>query len=171
MNFIELIKSRYSVRAFSERTVEDEKLNMLLEAAKVAPTACNNQPQKLYVLKSEDAIEKLKASTKFVFGAKTAIIFTSDTSKEWKNPFTSEYHTGDIDCSIVCTHVMLQAWDMGIGSCWIGYFDPEKVRAAFDIPVNEKIIAILPLGYPAEDCKPAAGHYKFRPMEEMVKVF
>ena len=169
MNFIELVKSRYSVRKFSEKKIEDKKLKILLEAANVAPTACNNQPQKLYVLRSEEAIEKLKASSKFVFGASTAIIFTSVKEREWKNPFTSEYHTGEIDCSIVCTHVMLQAWELGIGSCWVGYYDPEKIRAAFSIPENEQIVAILPLGYPAEDSKPAAGHTIFRPMEETVK--
>ncbi|MDE6001479.1 MAG: nitroreductase family protein, partial [Clostridia bacterium] len=169
MDFIELAKSRYSVRSFSQKKVEDDKLKIILEAAKVAPTACNNQPQKLYVLQSGKAIKKLNAATKFVFGASTAIIFTSDKTDEWKNPFTSDYHTGEIDCSIVCTHVMMQAWELGIGSCWIGYFDPEKVRKAFSIPKNEQIVAILPLGYPAEGCKPAAGHTSFRPMDEMVK--
>lgn len=168
MDFLKLASSRYSVRKFSDRPIEREKLDLLLEAAKVAPTACNNQPQKLYVLQSGEAIAKLCAASKFVFGAKTAIVFTSDEKKEWVNPFTAEYHTGEIDCSIVCTHVMLQAWELGLGSCWVGYFDPEKIRKAFSIPENEKIVAILPLGYPAEDSVPAAGHSKFRPMDEMV---
>ena len=169
MEFTELAKTRYSVRSFSDRKIEKEKLNALLGAAKVAPTACNNQPQRLYVLQSGKSIEKLNNVTKFVFGAHTVIIFTSVKEEEWINPFTKEYHTGEIDCSIVCTHVMLQAWEMGIGSCWVGYFDPEKVRKAFDIPENEQIIAILPLGYPAEDSKPAPGHSIFKPMEKMVK--
>lgn len=169
MEFMEIIKSRYSVRSFSDRRVEDEKLDTILEAVKFAPTACNNQPQKLYVLKSAEAIKKLENSSKFVFGAKTAIIFTSDSNLEWKNPFSSEYHTGEIDCSIACTHAMLQAQALGIGSCWIGFFDPEKIRTAFCISENEKVIAILLLGYPAEDCKPAPGHYKFRSMDDMVK--
>lgn len=169
MHFQQLINSRYSVRSFSDKAIEDEKLAIILEAAKVAPTACNKQPQKLYVLKSEEAIEKLKANSRFVFGAKTAIIFTSDKNDEWVNPFTEQYHTGDIDCSIACTHVMLQAWELGIGSCWVGYFDPEKIRQAFLIPENEKIIAILPLGYPAEDSRPAPAHTKFRPMQDMIR--
>ncbi len=168
MDFKELAKSRYSVRAFSDKKVEEEKLQIILEAAKFAPTACNRQPQRLYVLQSEEAIEKLKSVSKFVFGANTAIIFTSRTDEEWKNPFSSEYHTGEIDVSIVCTHVMMQAWELGIGSCWIGYFDPEKVREVFSIPKNEKVIAILPLGYPAEDCKPAAEHNRYRPMSDIV---
>lgn len=169
MNFTELSKSRYSVRSFSDKKVEDEKLQIILEAAKVAPTACNNQPQRLYVLRSGEAIEKLKSVTKYVFGASTAIIFTSKTDEEWKNPFTDEYHTGEIDCSIVCTHVILQAWELGIGSCWVGFFDPEKVREAFNIPRSEKIVAILPLGYPSEDCKPSPRHTVYKNLDDTVR--
>lgn len=169
MSFIDLAKSRYSVRSFSEKPIEDEKLNLILQAARSSPTACNNQPQRLYVLRSEEAIEKLASSTRFVFGAKTAIIFTADRNEEWKNPFTSDYHTGEIDASIVCTLAMMQAWELGIGSCWVGYFDPEKVRKAFSIPANEQIVAILPLGYPSADAKPAAGHGLRKPLEKTVK--
>lgn len=169
MHFSELINSRFSVRAFSDKKIEDEKLQTILEAAKSAPTACNNQPQRLYVLQSGEAIQKLESVTKFVFGAKTVIIFTSVKEEEWKNPFTKEYHTGEIDVSIVCTQAMLQAWELGIGSCWVGYFDPEKVQKAFAIPKTEQIVAILPLGYPAENAKPAPAHFSRKPLEETVK--
>jgi len=169
LEFFKLVSERYSVRSFSEKRIEDEKLNAILKAAQVAPTACNNQPQRMYVLQSEEAIEKLKGVTKFVFGASTVILFTSKVTEEWKNPFSQEYHTGDIDVSIVCTHAMLQAWELGIGSCWVGYFDPEKVRKAFDIPADEKIIALLPLGYPAANAKPARGHFVNKPLESTVK--
>lgn len=169
MDFITLSKSRYSVRTFSARKVEDDKLNIILDAANAAPTACDNQPQRLYVLRSKEAMEKLKLSCKFVFGASTAIIFTSVKEEEWVNPFTKDYHTGEIDASIVCTHAMLQAWELGIGSCWVGYYDPERVRKTFAIPKNEQIVAILPLGYPSDDSKPAAGHFKRKPITETVK--
>lgn len=169
MNFSELAKSRFSVRSFSDRKIETEKLNLILEAANAAPTACNNQPQQIYVLQSEPAIEKLKAVCKFVFGAKTVIMITADRNREWKNPLTDKYRTGEIDCSIVCTHMMLQAWELGIGSCWVGYFDPDLIAKQFCLPDNEQVIALLPLGYPAENCKPAKGHFAFRPMQDMVK--
>lgn len=168
MYFKEMAKTRYSVRAFAAKKVEDEKLKILLEAANAAPTACNNQPQRLYVVRSETGIKKLNDVTKFVFGASTVIIFTSKSGEEWKNPFTDEYHTGEIDVSIVCTHVMMQACELGLGSCWVGYFDPQKVREAFSIPDDEKIIALLPVGYPAADCKPSGGHYKRKPVESTV---
>ncbi len=168
MSFMDLAKSRYSVRAFSDKKVEDEKLQIILEAARVAPTACNNQPQKIYVLQSESAIEKLKEVSKFVYGAKLVIMITSDKNAEWKNPFTDKYHTGEIDCSIVCTHMMLQAWELGLGSCWVGYFDPAVIAEKFGLPQNEQIVALLPIGYPAEDNQPANKHYASKTLNEMV---
>lgn len=169
MNFSELAKSRYSVRSFSEQPVEDDKLNIILEAGQVAPTACNNQPQKIYVLKSDEAIEKLKAVNKFVFGAKTVMLIAADRNQEWKNPLTDKYRTGEIDCLIVCTHMMMQAWELGIGSCWVGYYDPDLVAKQFNLPENEQIIAILPLGYPSDESKPARGHFSVKPLKDTVK--
>ena len=154
MSFMDLAKSRYSVRAFSDKKVEDEKLQVILEAARVAPTACNNQPQKIYVLQSESAI--------------TVIMITSDKNAEWKNPFTDKYHTGEIDCSIVCTHMMLQAWELGLGSCWVGYFDPVLIAEKFGLSQNEQVIALLPIGYPAEGNQPANKHYASKTLNEMV---
>lgn len=169
MNFAELSKSRYSVRSFSSRKVEDEKLKIILEAGNSAPTACDNQPQRIYVLNTAEAIEKLKKVSKFVFGASTVILIASNEKEEWKSPFSDKYHTGEIDCSIVCTHMMLQAWELGIGSCWIGYFDPDLVAKQFNLPENERIIAILPIGYPSATAKPSEGHFKRKPLEDTVK--
>ena len=86
-----------------------------------------------------------------------------------EKPVSAEYYTGEIDVSIACTQAMLQAWELGIGSCWVGYYDPEKVAKAFSIPESEKIIAILPLGYPAENSQPAPAHYSRKPLSETVK--
>ena len=169
MDFTELSKSRYSVRKFSEKKVEDEKLKIILEAGNAAPTACNNHPQRNYVLNTPQSIEKLKKVSQYVFGASCALIITSDESQVWKNPFSDKYNTGDIDCSIVCTHLMLQAWELGIGSCWVGYFDPDLVAKEFILPENERVIAILPIGYPSETAKPSHLHSKRKPLEETVK--
>lgn len=169
MEFSQLIKTRYSVRSFSDRQIENEKLEQILEAARVAPTACNRQPQRIYVVRDGGALDRLSAITKFTFGAKTVLLITADNSIAWKNPFSSHYHTGEIDASIACTQMMLQAWELGIGSCWVGYFDIAKVQQLFSIPENEQIVALLPLGYPSEDSKPAAGHDASIKMNEMVK--
>ncbi len=87
----------------------------------------------------------------------------------WKNPFSKDYNTSDIDGSIVCTHLMLQAWELGIGSCWVGYFDLEQVKKVMGLPDNEKLVAILPIGYPSEKSKPAPMHYSRKELNQIVK--
>lgn len=168
MNFIELAKDRFSVREFSPKPVEDEKITKILQAAKVAPTAVNYQPQKLYVIKSPAAIEKL-AGFRNIFGAPLAIIVCYDENISWKNGKDNGHDSGEVDASIVTTHMMLQAWELGIGSCWIGSFNPKEVSKAFDIPACEHPVAILPLGYPTEGCIPSERHAAYRPDDEMVR--
>ncbi len=169
MEFIELAKSRYSVRSFSNKQIEDEKLNKILEVAKLSPTAGNKQPQKIYVLQSEKALKQINTICKCIFGAPTVLLIVADETEMWKNPFSNNYNTGDIDCSIVCTHLMLQAWELGIGSCWVGYFDLEQVGISMELPDNEKIVAILPIGYPSDKSKPSPMHYSRKELNQLVK--
>lgn len=168
MTFLELATDRYSVRDFSPRPVEEEKIQTILEAAKVAPTAVNYQPQKLYVVKSPEAVGRLTA-IRPLFGAPLAVIVCYDETVSWKNKRNDDHDIGDVDASIVTTHMMLQAWELGIGSCWMGAFSPAAVAEEFGIPANEKPVAILALGYPAPGCKPSDRHLAYRPMSEMVK--
>ncbi len=169
MEFLQLAKSRYSVRSFLNKQIESETLNKILQAANIAPTAANKQPQKLYVLQSEQALKKINSVCKCIFGAPTVILITANKNEMWKNPFSQDYNTGDIDCSIVCTHLMLQAWELGIGSCWVGYFDLSEVAKALDIPTNEKVVAILPMGYPSEKSKPAPMHTSRKELDQIIK--
>ncbi len=169
MEFLELAKSRYSVRSFSNKQIESEKLNKILEAAKISPTAANKQPQKIYVLQSQQALQQINTVCKCIFGAPTVLLIVADEMETWKNPFSTNYNTGDIDCSIVCTHLMLQAWELGIGSCWVGYFDLAQVNKAMKLPDNEKIVAILPIGYPSDKAKPSPMHYARKKLEQIIK--
>ena len=168
MEFMELAKSRYSVRSFSAKKIEDEKLNKILEAARISPTAANQQPQKIYVLQSEQALRKINSVCQCIFGASTVLLVAADETETWKNPFSQNYNTGDIDCSIVCTHLILQAWELGIGSCWVGYFDLAQVKKAMGLPDNEKPVALLPMGYPSEDSKPSNMHHSRKDLEQTV---
>lgn len=168
MDFLELAKARFSVRAFSDRPIEEEKLSLILEAAKAAPTAVNFQPQKLYVVRDPEALAKLSA-LRPLFGAPLAIIVCYDDSLSWKNSRDSRHDSGEVDAAIVTTHMMMEAWELGIGSCWIGAFSPAAVSALFDIPAGQHPVAILPLGYPAPDCQPSERHSLSREMSEMVK--
>lgn len=169
MEFLELAKSRYSVRSFSNKQIENEKLNKILEAAKISPTAANKQPQKIYVLQSQQALQQINTVCKCIFGAPTVLLIVADEMETWKNPFSTNYNTGDIDCSIVCTHLMLQAWELGIGSCWVGYFDLAQVNKAMKLLDNEKIVAILPIGYPSDNAKPSPMHYARKDVDQIVK--
>lgn len=168
MDFLEFAKSRYSVRKYSQRDVEDSKIEKILQAAAVAPTAMNNQPQKIYVVKSKEALEKMSKCTACSFGAPIIFICGYDTSLE-SFDIDMDDHRGQIDIDIVQTHMMLQATELGLGTCWVKRFDPRAVREAFNIPRNIKLSSIMPCGYPADDSAPAPRHTASREISEMVE--
>ena len=170
MDFLELAKERYAVRAYSDKPVEDEKIELILEAAKVAPTACNNQPQKIYVVKSAEKLGALAQLTPCTFNAPVVFVVGYDVERSAKDLIFDGHDFGDTDAAIVCTHMMLEAKELGLGSCWVGYFVEEKVRAALGIPENVKIRDLLPVGYPADDAVPAPMHSQYREMSDMVQM-
>ena len=137
MELQKVLKERYSVRSYDSRPIEDEKLTRILEAGNAAPTAKNQQPQRIYVLKSEEAIQKIRAITRCAFNAPVVLIFAYDAEAQWRNPFEQEIVSGQQDVSIVATQVMLAAWDEGIGSCWVNYFPNSEVEKTFELPENE----------------------------------
>lgn len=169
MSFLELAANRYSLRKFANTPVETEKLDRILEAGRIAPTACNNQPQSVLVLQSPEALEKLKRSTECHFDAPMALIICYDKNTSWKRHFDKKDH-GDIDASIVCASMMFEAAELGLGSTWVCYFDPEAVIREFSLPDNIIPSSILPLGYPAEDAEPAPFHAQRKPIAETVKI-
>ena len=162
MTFQELAHARYSVRSFQDRPIEEEHLNLILEAGRVAPTACNFQPQKIYVAKSAEAREKLASVCRCTFGAPVILVVCYDRERDWKNKLMPGYESGETDAAIVCTHMMLQAFELGIGSCWVGYFNAQTVKEALGLPENVTVSALLPMGYPAEDAKPLPLHEQVR---------
>lgn len=170
MNFIELAKSRYSVRKFADRPIEQKKLDLILEAGNVAPTGCNYQPQRIYVVQSEEIISKLNKLSKCIFGAKTVLVFTYNTDEDWKNPLENGIRSGVQDVSIVATHVMLEAWELGIGTCWVNYFANSKLEKELDLPQNEKAVLLMPIGYPADDSTPLEKmHSVYKNIDETVR--
>ena len=169
MSFFELAKERYSLRAFDGRPVEPEALQKILEAGRIAPTAKNSQPFKVYVLQSEDALEKANRLSKCIYGSTTVLMVCELTDVMWQNPFDEGVDMGEVDTSIVTTHMMLEAQDLGIGSCWVGLFSPSQAKAVFELPENENPVALLPLGYPKEGAAPADRHTQRKPLEELVE--
>ena len=168
MTFQELAKNRYSVRSFRETPIEKEHMDLILEAGRVAPTACNFQPQKIYVARSAEAREKLASVCRCTFGAPVILVVGYDRTRDWKNKLMPGLTSGETDAAIVCTHMMLQAADLGIGSCWVGYFNPEEVAEVLGLPENITVTALLPIGYPAENAEPLPLHSQYRELADTV---
>lgn len=167
MEFSQLIKDRYSVRKFSSQPVEDGKVQAILEAARVAPTAANKQPQRILVLRTPKDMEKLKECTQFTFDAPMALAVCCNHDEAWVRP-NDNYNSGVIDAAVVGAHIMLAVHDLGLGSTWVGYFDPAVFRKAYNLPANIEPVAIFPIGHLAPEAKPAHLHAKRRPLEETV---
>lgn len=167
MKFIELAKERYSLRQFDVKKVEEEKLDLILKAGQVAPTAANCQPQRILVIESDEAIAKLRDCIKYHFNAPVVLLVCANKDEAWKRSYDGKVHT-DIDGSIIATHMILQATELGLGTTWVGHFDPTAVRKAFNIPSNIEPVCILPLGYPSEDAKANPNHTKRKDISQTV---
>jgi len=168
MTFLELAKDRWSVRSFRQEPIQEAHMQKILEAGHVAPTACNYQAQRIFIAKSEDARRKLASVCRCTFDAPVILVVGYDRTRDWKNKLQPGCESGETDAAIVCTHMMLEAWELGVGSCWVGYFNSDRVAEVLGLPENVKVCALLPMGYPAEDAKPLPLHSQFRPMEETV---
>ena len=167
MEFTNLIEERCSVRNFKPEHLPREVLEKILAAGHLAPTGCNYQPQRILVLNTDESIEKLRACTKCHFGAPTALLVCHNTAESWVRPYDGAL-SSPVDAVIVATHMMLAAWNEGVGSCWVMHFDPARMRETFAIPDGIEPAALLVMGYPAENAKPLPLHFKTRPITETV---
>lgn len=167
MNFKELSEQRFSVRSFSERPVEQEKITAILRAGQAAPTACNKQPQRVLAIQSPESLEILKKCTRAHFGETLAIITCYDREDCWER--WDGKLSGEIDTSIVTTHMMLAAYELGIGSTWVMDFIPEAVEVEFGLPESWVPVSLLMMGYPAEDVRPSPMHGARKELKETVK--
>ena len=171
MTFMELAKKRYSVRKFKSTPVEQEKIDAMLEAARIAPTAKNFQCERIYVIKSPEVIAKLNALTRCIYGAPLVFLVAYDTDAQWTTPYPEDgdVHSGEVDAAIVATHMIMEAEDLGLGTCYVMWFPVEKTKKALGLPDNEKPVLLIPTGYRADDAKPAPIHEKSKALSEFVK--
>ena len=167
MEFEKLITERYSVRNFKPEHLPEDCISKILDAAHKAPTGCNFQPQRVLILNTDESIEKLKKCTKCHFNAPTAMLVCYNEEESWKRPYDGAL-SAPVDASIVATHIMLQAHNIGVGSCWVMHFNPMLMKETFSIPENIKPLALLVMGYPDENATPHEFHNAYRPMEEIV---
>lgn len=167
MDFLTLAKTRCSTRNYTGQKVEPEKLAQILEAARVAPTGVNFQAFKLLVLQKEESLKKLEDAAKF-YNAPLAVLICADVEKCWHRSYDGKV-ISDIDASIVSTHMVLQATELGLASLWICRFKPDVVREAFHIPEGFEPVNLTVFGYPGEPLKSAERHDTDRkPISELV---
>lgn len=167
MEFTDVIEKRYSCKNYSARKVEDEKLTAILNAGRVAPTAKNFQEQRIYVVRSEEGLAKIDAATPCRYGAPICLVVAYDRSNMFTYP-GGKHTSGAEDAAIVATHMLLAAANAGVDSCWINFFDPEKLAAELGLPENEEVLMLMDLGYAAEGVGPLANHGLRKPLEETV---
>ncbi|MCM1334622.1 MAG: nitroreductase family protein [Bacteroides sp.] len=167
MDFMKLAADRYSVRSFSDRPVEREKLDRIIRAGMIAPTACNRQPQRILVIEGDEDIEKLRRCTECHFNAPAAMLICYNRDECWIRDYDKK-SSGEIDASIVATHMMLEAAALGVGTTWVMHFIPEAVRCEFELPANIEPIALLIMGLPARDSEPSPLHERSKPLGELV---
>lgn len=166
-DFLQLATERYSVRSFSSTPVEQDVIDLILRAGQVAPTAVNSQPQKIYVVRSAANMEKLSSLSPCIYGAPQCFIFCY--SDDTVVPRGKNGNYGEIDVTIVLTHMMLEAANLGVGTCPVGYFDQEKLKAEFGLAESEHPILIMPFGYASTDSQPSDRHSSYRPLTETVE--
>lgn len=167
MEFAKLIEERYSVRSFKPEHLPQEVLEKILDAGHRAPTGCNYQPQRILVLNTDESMEKLRGCTKCHFHAPTALLVCHCAAESWVRKYDGAL-SSPVDAAIVATHMMLAAHNEGVGCCWVMHFDPAAMAEAFGIPEGVAPVALLVMGYPAEDAKPLPLHFKTRPRSETV---
>ena len=167
MKFLDIAKTRYSVRSYKNKRVEKEKLDKILESAHVAPTAANLQPVRLLVVQEKEGLDKIGKAAN-IYHAPLAIIVCCDHSVAWKRPFDNK-QTTDIDASIVTDHMMLEATELGLGTVWVCYFKPEIIKKEFKLPDTLEPVNILVIGYSDEEPLPLDRHSESRiPLSQLV---
>ena len=167
MDFNEVVRNRYSCRKFDGRKVEKETLNEILEAGRLAPTAKNLQEQIIYVVESEDVLAKIDKTTPCRYGASTVLVVAFDKNNVFTYP-GGKRDSGVEDASIVATHLILAAANVGVDSCWINFFDPEELAKILGLPENEEVLMLLDLGYASDSTKPQ-GNKPRKQLSETVK--
>jgi len=167
-NFLELAKSRYSVREYSSKEVEQDKIDYIIECARLAPSAVNKQPWIFIVVKSEKGKEDLRScySREWFNQAPLYIIVLANRDAAWVRASDKKNHC-DIDASIAIEHICLAAADLGLGTCWVCNFDVERCKKLFDIGTSSHPVALIPIGYPNEKVIPVKTR---KEVKELVRV-
>lgn len=166
--FMRILESRYSCHSFDSYPVSETKLNMILEAGRLAPSAKNLQPTRIWVVKSEEALARLH-TVHPCYGAPVVLIVGCRNEEAWIRE-TDGVNAAKTDAAIVLTHLMLTATDMGLANMWIWDFDPRKIREVLPETREHGVYALLAIGYPAEgEGKPTELHAVRKSLDQIVR--
>ena len=159
--FLELVRDRYSCRDFKDTPLTDEQIAGILEAARVAPTAANKQPVHVWVVKSPEALKKLKNATSYIYGAPVVFMVGAKPDAAWVRKYDGK-NGAEVDAAIVGTHIMLAASALGLGNVWVGSFDPARIKADFPETEGYEVVCLFPVGVPAAPA--GANHDQRQPL-------
>ena len=163
--FLKLAGERYSCRAFQDKDIDEALISKILEAARVAPTAANKQPVHVWVVRDETCRKTLGEATKYLFDAPVVFIVGCKADEAWVRKVDGK-NGAEVDAAIVGTHIMLEIADLGLGTTWVGSFDPAKVLEAVPAMAGWEPVAIFPAGYPAGE--PSVNHAQRKTLEDLV---
>ncbi|MCM1021589.1 MAG: nitroreductase family protein [Muribaculum sp.] len=167
MDFLTLARNRYSCKKYSNKPLEDNTLETILEGGRLAPTAKNLQEQHIYVALSDEAHKIIDECTPCRYGAPVVLVVAFNKNNVYTYP-GGKRNSGVEDASIVATHLMLSAASVNVNSCWVNCFDADKLHAMLNLPDDEEILMLLDLGYAAEGATPLPNHFSRKPLSETV---
>ena len=168
MEFEKVIKDRMATRKFSDKKIDEDTINRILEAGRLAPTAKNLQPVKIYVVSSSDGLDKIDCATRCRYNAPVSLIVCGNIDEAFSR---GEHSTYVIDSCIVATHMMLEATNVGVDNIWVDLFDENILKEKFNIPDGLIPVALIMLGYKSEDCPYNLNHDKRKNIDEIVEYF
>ena len=166
MNFLDLAKLRCSVRKFSDRPIEQEKLDYILECVRMAPSAVNYQPWRFAIIKGGEQLDAVKATyhNPWINDVPCLIVACGNHDEAWHRKIDGKDHT-DIDVAIAVEHLCLAAAEQGLGTCWVCNFDAARCREILGLSEAMEPVALIPIGYPASDAMPEK---KRKPLDEIL---
>lgn len=169
MELLKLISKRRSVRQFADKEIEQEKIDYLIECARLAPSAVNFQPWKFIVVKSPEKKALLHQcySREWFIGAPLYIMALGDTAQSWKRKADGKDHC-EIDIAIAFEHIILAATEQGLGTCWVCNFEIELCCKLFNLPENRIPIAITPIGYPVQEQEEVSNRKSIQEITEII---
>ena len=167
MEFNDVLNRRYSCRAFAAQGVEQEKVDRILEAGRMAPTAVNKQPVHIWAVSRPETLEAIKGVTRSNYGAPLLLVVGCRPADAWVRRYDGK-NGAEVDAAIVATYLMLAAEYEGLATLWVGSFDSALLRDILPSTEGYELVAMINVGYPAPESKPSAMHGVRKLMGELV---